>query len=104
MTRIVQASREIKGCSLDQIVAEKRWGDIDNLSLGRTFLLTILLTVNDGKGDNYMVNENGIIVGIDNDHILSCPVEKKVCICHLPRLYFIACCTKLLVIFSYCFL
>ena len=54
------------------------WGAVTDRSLGRTFLLTLLLTVDDGKGDNYMVTPRGTIVGIDNDHILSAPYKKLV--------------------------
>ncbi|EGD80667.1 hypothetical protein PTSG_01257 [Salpingoeca rosetta] len=75
MTRVVQASREVRGRSLDDIVASEDWDAVNDLSLGRTFLLTLLLTADDAKGDNFMVTPNGDIIGIDNDHVLGAPFK-----------------------------
>lgn len=78
LTRVVQASREVRGRSLEGVVAAEDWHAVNNKSLGRTFLLNLLLVAQDAKGDNYMVTEDGTIVGIDNDHILEAPVMRCV--------------------------
>jgi len=65
-TRVLQVSSLVDGVLLDDVdgdVAET----VGHESLSKLFLLTLLTGCEDAKGDNFIVDATGRLVGIDND-------------------------------------
>ena len=86
---LIQASLGVEGDGLHRFLEEFHQSSIDNPNANLSgvvnpynfqamALLSLLLRVDDGRGDNYMIEQGGEvgreIVGIDNDGILSPPV------------------------------
>lgn len=49
---------------------------IDPISISETIVTTLLTLAADAKGDNFVVDKNDAIIGIDNDHVFTQPYTK----------------------------
>jgi hypothetical protein len=74
-TRLLQVANKAEGSLLGDVLKDPDKGldAIDPASLSETVVFTILTTADDAKGDNFIVDRDGVIIGIDNDHVLDAP-------------------------------
>jgi hypothetical protein len=74
-TRLLQVANKSEGSLLGDVLADPERGmaAVDPASLSETIVFTILTTADDAKGDNFMVGADGVITGVDNDHVLGAP-------------------------------
>jgi hypothetical protein len=72
---LLQVADKAEGALLGDVLRDpdKGYAAIDPASLSETVVFTILTTADDAKGDNFMVTADGVITGIDNDHVLGLP-------------------------------
>ena len=67
--RVLQVAEKVTGPMLEDALGDP--SQLDPQSLSETVVLTLLTTADDAKGDNFIVNRSGEIIGIDNDHVFS---------------------------------
>ena len=66
LVTVLQVSSRIDGKLLDDISGDIT-DTVDHASLSKLFLLTLITGSEDAKGDNFIVDGAGHLVGIDND-------------------------------------
>lgn len=72
--RVVQVAEAVDGTQLGTVLRDPALkSTIERESLSETFVLNLLTLAADAKGDNFMVDSDGQIVGIDNDHVFAPP-------------------------------